>query len=52
MYPGDKSSRDFVNSHSYNIKRVLSKCLLGTNYYFEELNELRSKHGLEKIQHN
>ena len=49
MYPGDKSSKDFVNSHSYNMKRVLSKCLMGTSNYLAELNKLRSKHGLEKI---
>ena len=49
MYPGDKGSRDFVNSHSFNMKRVLSKCFMAKSDYFEQLNELRSKHRLEKI---
>jgi len=49
MHPGDISSRNFVNSHSFNMKRVLSKCFMDKSDYFEQLNELRSKHGLEKI---
>lgn len=49
MHPGDISSRNFVNSHSFNMKRVLSKCFMNKSDYFEQLNELRSKHGLEKI---